>query len=213
MKLRGFRIELGEIETVLAGHPEVRAAAALIWETGQRSGDKRLVAYVVPDRDQPPEADDLRTYLKQTLPEYMVPAAFVWLETLPLTANGKVDRRALPAPEWTSVEETYLAPRTPTEEVLAGIWAEVLGIELVGIFDDFFAMGGHSLLATQITSRIKSIFGLNLPVQALFESPTIAGLAERIEDDQLVLDLQGFSASPPSETAPEEAEQEDEMVL
>ncbi|ETW93824.1 MAG: hypothetical protein ETSY1_37550 [Candidatus Entotheonella factor] len=213
VKIRGFRIELGEIETVLASHAGIQSATALVWETGQTPGEKRLVAYVVADGEDPPAPDDLRGYLKQKLPAYMVPGAFVWLETLPLTPNGKVDRRALPAPDWRGVEADYLGPRTPTEEVVASIWAEVLEVERVGVLDDFFAMGGHSLLATQITSRIKSTFGLSLPVRALFEYPTIARLAERIEDDQLVLDLQGVSASTASEIAQDEAAPEDEIVL
>jgi len=141
-------------------------------------GDKRLVAYVVGDA----EADALRAHVRQSLPEYMVPGAFVVLDALPLTANGKLDRKALPAPELASSEERYVAPRTPVEEVLAGIWAEVLRLERVGVDDNFFELGGHSLLATRMASRIRAVFGVELPLRALFEGPTVAELAGRVDE-------------------------------
>ncbi len=176
VKVRGFRIELGEIETALARHPEVTAAVVVARE--ESSGDRRLVAYVVPRRAGAELADELRGWVRQSLPEYMVPAAWVHLAELPLTPNGKVDRKALPAP----VSEASAAGlRTPTEEVLAGIWARVLGLTSVGAEDSFFHLGGHSLLATQVISRVREAFGVELPLRQIFETPTLAGLARSID--------------------------------
>ncbi|HEU4558943.1 MAG TPA: non-ribosomal peptide synthase/polyketide synthase, partial [Longimicrobium sp.] len=171
VKIRGFRIEPGEVEAALASHPEVRQARVLARE--DRPGEKQLVAYVVGAVD----TGELRAHVRQSLPEYMVPAAFVVLEALPLTPNGKVDRDALPAPEFASAEETYVAPRTPVEEVLARIWADVLGVDRVGRRDHFFALGGHSLLATRVVARARTAFGVTLAVRALFEAPTLEALA------------------------------------
>jgi acyl carrier protein len=140
--------------------------------------DRRLVAYVAGDVT----ADALRQSLRERLPDYMVPAAFVILPALPLTPNGKVDRKALPEPDWQGAEETYLAPRTPVEEILAGIWAGLLGRERVGATDHFFDLGGHSLLATQMISRVRAAFGIDLPLRALFEIPVLADLAARVEE-------------------------------
>jgi amino acid adenylation domain-containing protein len=181
VKIRGFRIELGEIEAALDQHPAVREAVALARE--DTLGEKRLVAYVVVEQESRPAANDLRSFLKEKLPEHMVPALFVLLDTLPLTPNGKVDRRALPAPDRTrpELDKTFVAPRTPTEELLSEIWAQVLDIERVGIHDNFFDLGGHSLLATQVVSRIREAFQVELPLRRLFEVPTVAGLAESIE--------------------------------
>ncbi|MCY1078721.1 non-ribosomal peptide synthetase [Archangium lansingense] len=177
VKLRGFRIELGEVESVLARHPSVRQALALVREDSP--GDKRLVAYVTGDS---PDASTLRTYLLQHLPEYMVPSAFVPLEALPLTPNGKIDRKALPVPEASALSrKVSRAPSTETERILAAIWAEVLRVESVGAEEDFFSLGGHSLLATQVISRIRSSLGVELPLRALFEAPTVASLAERVQ--------------------------------
>ncbi|HEU0052543.1 MAG TPA: amino acid adenylation domain-containing protein, partial [Longimicrobium sp.] len=176
VKIRGFRIELGEIEVRLAEHPEVREAVVLARE--DVPGDRRLVAYVV----GAVEADALRAHLRQGLPEYMLPSAFVALDRLPLTANGKVDRKALPAPEPASAEDRYVAPRTPVEEVLAGIWAEVLRLERVGVEESFFDLGGHSLMATRVVSRVRAVFAVELPLRALFEGPTVAELALRVEE-------------------------------
>jgi amino acid adenylation domain-containing protein len=176
VKIRGFRIEPGEVEAALASHAGVREALVVARE--DRPGDRRLVAYVVGDV----ETDALREHLRRELPEYMVPAAFVPLERLPLTPSGKVDRKALPAPEYGAAEETYVAPRTPVEEMLAEIWAEVLRLERVGVEESFFDLGGHSLLATRVVSRIRAVFGVELPLRALFEGPTIEELAGRVEE-------------------------------
>jgi amino acid adenylation domain-containing protein len=181
VKIRGFRIELGEIEAVLGQHPKVQDSV-VIAQPDHLSG-KRLVAYVVPYQAQVPTPSELRRFLKQKLPDYMVPAAFVELESMPLTPNGKVDRRALPAPdqERPELEEGFVAPRIPTEEILAVIWAEVLRVKQVGIHDNFFELGGHSLLATQVISRLRQAFGIELRLQTLFEAPTLGELSERLE--------------------------------
>ncbi|RKG80214.1 amino acid adenylation domain-containing protein, partial [Corallococcus sp. CA049B] len=178
VKVRGFRIELGEIEAALLKHPQVHAAVVLAREDSP--GDKRLVAYVVPTEGTGSAltADVLKDWLKQLLPEHMRPSTFLVLESLPLNANGKVDRKALPAPQAAALESTYVAPRTPAEEQLAALFTQVLRVERVGIHDDFFALGGHSLLATQLVSRVRSTFRVELPLRALFEAPTVAALAE-----------------------------------
>ncbi|GMU11502.1 non-ribosomal peptide synthetase [Corallococcus caeni] len=175
VKLRGFRVELGEIESVLGKHPAVRTAVVLL-----REEPRRLVAYVVAPEGV--EASVLRQHVKESLPEYMVPAAFVVLDALPLTPNGKVDRKALPAPEGAQEAADYVAPRTPTEELLANLWAQVLGVARVGASDNFFDLGGHSLVATQAMSRVRSAFGVELPLRALFEAPTVASLAARVDE-------------------------------
>jgi amino acid adenylation domain-containing protein len=175
VKVRGFRIELGEIEAALLEHEGVRECAVLVRAD---AGEKRVVAYVAGDVDM----DALRTHVRRILPDYMVPGAFVALDRLPLTPNGKLDRRALPAPDLASAEEKYVAPRTPVEEVLAGIWAEVLRLERVGVTESFFELGGHSLLATRVVSRIREVFGVEVPLRALFEGPTVAELAGRVEE-------------------------------
>ncbi len=180
VKIRGNRIEIGEIEFVLGRHPRVREAA-VIARTGS-PGENRLVAYAVPTPGQVVTAGALREYLKEKLPDYMVPSAFVLLEALPLTANGKVDRQALPVPATRAEsEQTVAPPATPTEEMLAGIWCAVLNLDRAGIHDNFFDLGGHSLLATQVISRVRRAFQLDLRLADLFEAPTIAGLAGRIE--------------------------------
>jgi amino acid adenylation domain-containing protein len=183
VKIRGFRIELGEIETILSQHPDVLKTVAIAREDSP--GDNRIVVYLVCDLEQPPAIADLRQFLKQRLPEYMVPAVFVFLESLPLTPNGKIDRRALPAPDFTQqLEAQFVAPRNPLEQTLAQIWADVLGLERVGIRDNFFELGGHSLLATQLISRVRTAFKLEVPLRNLFESPTIIELAEYIQRSQ-----------------------------
>ncbi len=176
VKIRGFRIELGEIEATLAQHPAVSAVAVLARE--DRPGDKRLVAYVVARPDQPLGAGDLRAFLQEVLPAYMVPAAFVFLSSLPVTSNGKLDRRALPAPELqrSAPEAAPVAPRTPAEEILAAVWIEVLGVDEVGVADNFFELGGDSILSIQVVSRA-SRRGLRLTPRDMFEHPTIEGLA------------------------------------
>ena len=142
-------------------------------------GDKRLVAYVVSDGASADLWEQLREHLRASLPDYMVPSAFAALDRLPLTPNGKVDSRALPAPEYASA--IYVAPRTPTEEILAGIWAEVLKLERVGVHDNFFELGGHSLLATQVVSRVRQALGVELPLREMFAAPTIAHLGACID--------------------------------
>ena len=180
VKVRGFRIELGEIEAVLNSHEQIRESVMVAREGV--GGERRLVAYLV-GAEPGPSVGELRSYLKASLPDYMVPAAFVRLKELPLTPNGKLDRKALPAPDSEQLElgEEYVRPRTAVEELLAGIWSVVLGLKQVGIDDDFFSLGGHSLLATQIISRIRQTFEVELPLRALFGSPTVAGLAQLIE--------------------------------
>jgi amino acid adenylation domain-containing protein len=180
VKLRGFRIELGEIEAVLRQHDAVAEAAVVVRE--DQPGDKRLVAYVVGHGEREADFGELRNYLRSKLPDYMIPSSFVRLEAFPLTPNAKVDRRALPAPEGEQMESSdrYIAPRTPVEEVLVGIWSEVLGRNQVGINDNFFDLGGHSLLATRVTSRIREALHVDLSLRRMFEHPTVAGLADGI---------------------------------
>ncbi|MBI2230714.1 MAG: amino acid adenylation domain-containing protein, partial [Deltaproteobacteria bacterium] len=211
VKIRGYRIELGEIESVLSQHPGVRESVVVEedrgpttadgeegggWRIAEGEGDnsrsairnpqfpdKRLVAYLVA-ASQNSSVSELRGFLKAKLPEYMIPSAFVFLDALPLTPNGKIDRKSLPAPDRNrdGLEQGYAAPRSPTEEILAGIWAEVLKIEPVGIHDNFFDLGGHSLLATQVISRLRVTLQVDLPLRFLFENPTVSGLADRIEE-------------------------------
>jgi amino acid adenylation domain-containing protein len=179
-KMRGFRIELGEIEAVLAEHPEVRQAVVLARE--DVPGDTRLVAYLVADHPPADLVGKLRALLRASLPEYMVPAAFVLLEALPLTPNGKIDRKALPLPDRSgSTQAAYVAPHTPTEEILAGTWGELLRVEPVGIEDNFFDLGGHSLLAVQVVSRVRQALGVELQLRDLFAAPTVSRLAACIE--------------------------------
>ncbi|HTE55678.1 MAG TPA: amino acid adenylation domain-containing protein [Kofleriaceae bacterium] len=197
VKVRGFRIEIGEIESALMQHPRVRECAVVArddepgGEPGQAAGEKRLVAYVVAGdgetgdgaADQP-TAGALLAHLRDRLPEYMLPAAFVALDHLPLTAHGKVDRRALPAPSTARPDlgTELLAPRDPRERALAALVCEVLGLDEVGVDDAFFDLGGHSLLAVRLVSRIREAMGVELPLRAVFESPTVAGLARLIAE-------------------------------
>lgn len=177
VKVRGFRIELGEIESSLKAHPDVGNAAVIVRE--DTAGDKRLVAYLVPANGTAPDADMLRRNLSLHLPDYMLPSAFVILEKLPLTPNGKLDRRALPAPDHTT--QSYRGPRTPEEEILCAVFADVLGLERVGVDDNFFSLGGHSLLATRLVSQIRATVGRDLPLRTLFEAPTVAQLAPHLQ--------------------------------
>jgi surfactin family lipopeptide synthetase A len=183
VKIRGYRVEPGEIESMLSTHPYVREAIVIARE--DQPGQKRLVGYVVPmsgEDDQALPVSELREHLSQSLPEYMVPLAFVRLDSLPLTPSGKIDRRALPAPEgYYELNQQYVQPRNIVEERLAAIWQEVLGLDRVGVLDNFFALGGHSLLATQVVSRIRDVFRIAFPLRSLFELPTIAELGRRIE--------------------------------
>ncbi|HEX2202009.1 MAG TPA: amino acid adenylation domain-containing protein [Longimicrobium sp.] len=209
VKIRGFRIEPGEIETVLAAHPNVGEATVIARE--DTPGDRRLVAYVTARNGVRPESADLREAVRAALPEYMVPAAFVVLDEMPLTPNGKVDRRALPAPEWSGSDEDYVAPEGETEVALAAIWAEVLKVERVGADDDFFMLGGHSLLATQVVSRVRQAFGVELPLRALFEAPHVRGLSARIDaalapSDDAPGTSEVAAAAPPMVAVPREGE-------
>ena len=179
VKIRGFRIELGEIEAVLSQHPGVRQAVVSLSE--DESSNKRLIGYVVP-KQQVPNISDLRQFCLHKLPEYMVPSAFVLLKSLPLTSNGKIDCRALPAPEQTrpELEAVFVAPRNSVEEQLTEIWAQVLGLEKVGIHDNFFDLGGHSLLITQLLAKVRDTFKVNLSLRSLFKDPTVANIAKKI---------------------------------
>jgi acyl-coenzyme A synthetase/AMP-(fatty) acid ligase len=177
VKIRGYRVEIGEIEAALARHSGVSQAAVVVRE---ECGDRRLAAYVVTKDDLEVSASELRAYLKETLPEYMVPSFIVLMEEMPLTANRKINRRALPAPWETDGEagKEYVAPRTATEELLAAIWAEVLGASKVGVRDNFFDLGGHSLLAMRAANTIRDMFQLPVNVSALFQFPTVERLRE-----------------------------------
>ncbi|MEH2382478.1 MAG: amino acid adenylation domain-containing protein [Nostoc sp.] len=179
IKVRGFRIELGEIEALLCQHPAVRETVVII--RSDSADSQRIVAYVVPQTEQTLTITELRDFLESKLPNYMVPAAFVILEALPLTPNGKVDRKVLPVPDATQLVSDFTPPSTPIEQMLGGIWAEVLGLEKVGIHHNFFELGGHSLLATRVISQVRQVFQQELPLRRLFEQPTIAGLAKEIE--------------------------------
>ena len=180
VKIRGFRVELGEIEVALAAHPAVRELVVVARE--DVPGDKRLVAYVVPEDGQRVTAPELRGLLRDKLPDYMVPSAFVMLDEFPLNPNRKIDRRALPAPdrERPDVETAFVAPRTAAEELVAEIWAGVLGLKQVGARDNFFDLGGHSMLATQVVSRIRATFRVDLQLRSLFQQPTVAGLVREL---------------------------------
>ena len=181
VKIRGFRIELGEIEATLRKHPQVLHAVVLVHE--ESSHQKRLVAYVVGKDGAAPNINELKTYLKERLPAYMAPSEWITLDELPRTPSGKINRAALPLPDGDNAVEgkTFSAPQTVIEELLAAIWQQVLNLERVSRDDNFFWLGGHSLLATRITSRIRDTFHVELPVRVLFESPTIAELAARVE--------------------------------
>jgi amino acid adenylation domain-containing protein len=185
IKLRGFRIELGEIEAVLRRHPAIREVC--VQARTDAVENERLVAYVVCDAtDYGPLFAELRAELREHLPEYMTPSLFVPLATLPRTPNGKIDRQTLPAPDQTrpALETEYVAPRTPVEQTLADIWAQTLGIERVGIYDNFFALGGHSLLATQLLARVRTAFHIDVQLQRFFTAPTITAMAVAIAQQQ-----------------------------
>ncbi len=179
IKIRGYRIELGEINSVLNKHPAVQASVVIARE--DVPGEKRLIAYVVPALAAQRDEASLRASIRQRLPDYMEPSAIVWMESLPLTANGKIDRAALPAP---SIDESknFIAPRTPVEETLAGIIREFLKVPRVSVDDDFFHLGAHSLLGAQIIARVRNVFGADLKLLDVFDSPTVAQLSVKIEE-------------------------------
>lgn len=180
VKIRGFRVELGEIEATLGRYPGVRAAVVVL---RQDEGEARLIGYVVPNNDLPPSIVELRSFLKDRLPSYMVPSAFIFLDVLPLNASGKVDRNALPSPrpEQIAGEIDYEPPRTPVEEMMASIWERVLNRERVGRRENFFDVGGHSLMVTQVISRVRSTFHVDLPLRVLYRAPTIESMAREVE--------------------------------
>ena len=196
VKIRGFRIELGEIEAALREHSAVQDTIVIVTED-QPNDNKCLVAYLV--AHNPPETqklvDQLRSLLKEKLPQHMIPAHFVPIAKIPLAPSGKVDRKALPAPDRTSNEQKFMPPRTPTEEIVADIWCQILNREKIGINDDFFDLGGHSLLATQVISRLRQAFEIELPLRSLFETPTVAGIVEQIEQIKTVQKLQSISTN------------------
>ena len=183
MKLRGFRIELGEIEAALIGHAGV--AEAVVVMIGEDLAERRLVAYFVPRRRPGPSVQDLLGKLRQKLPDYMVPSVFVALDQMPRTANGKVDRRGLPDPDQSrlSSSEAYVVPHTPEEETLVEIWADLLGLDKIGIHDNFFDIGGNSLLAVRLFASIEDILGVRLPLATLFAATTIERLAEAVKQE------------------------------
>jgi acyl carrier protein len=181
VKIRGFRIELGEIESVLSQHPAVREVVVVARE--DVPGDRRLVAYVAAAAERGPLAEELRARLRAVLPDYMVPSAFVFLDALPLTENGKVDRKALPQPDFTrrEVDVPFVAPRPGTEATLAALWTSLLGVERVGVSDNFFDLGGDSILAAQMMRRAGLALGVELPLRRLLEARTLSALAELFE--------------------------------
>jgi acyl carrier protein len=193
VKVRGYRIELGEIEQALGAHPALRQAVVVA--RPDSSGQIGLVGYITAD-GAPPTITALRQWLQDRLPTYMIPAAFVVLEQLPLTLNGKVDRRALPEPEAPSeLRASYVAARTPTEQALSELWAEVLHLERVGIHDNFFALGGHSLLLAQLIGRIRETLHVELPLRAMFSGPTIAELTQQLDLIGWVLESEAIAES------------------
>ena len=184
VKIRGFRIELAEIEAVLSQHPAVQEIVVIARE--EVPGNQRLVAYVVPQPQPATTISELRRFLQQQLPEYMVPSTFVLLDALPLTPNGKVNRRALPTPESShrTLETSFVPPRTPTEQMLAAIWAEVLGLEKVGVYDNFFELGGHSLLAARLLAAIEKAFHKNFLLATIFQNPTLEQMASFLDHSE-----------------------------
>jgi acyl carrier protein len=185
VKVRGFRVELGEIESILGRHQAVQAAVATVVDDVH--GDRRLVAYVIPKNGSQLEMDELQHFLRESVPEYMIPSAFTSVEEFPLTPSGKVNRQALPEPTGAEIShrEAFVPPRTPLERELASLFSQVLHIESVGIDDNFFDLGGHSLIATQLISRLNAALHVELPLRVIFERPTIAGLAEMVVMHQL----------------------------
>ncbi|OAI83318.1 hypothetical protein AYO28_27100 [Pseudomonas putida] len=186
MKIRGFRIELGEIEARLLEHSAVREAVVI-------AIDNQLAAYLVAEQDTPELRSALKAHLKAGLPDYMVPSHFTWLDRMPQTPNGKLDRKALPKPDASLVQRAYVAPVSEQEQQVAAIWAEVLKVERVGLTDDFFELGGHSLLAAQLVSRIHSGLGIDVPLRLIFEKPQLNDFIQAIADSGLSLTEDGLS--------------------
>jgi acyl carrier protein len=178
VKIRGFRIEPGEIEAALEMHEGVRQAIVITRE--DTPGEKRLVAYVVLSSEAQPPVEELREFLKERLPSYMVPAAFKIIEQVPLTPNGKLDYRALPSPEEQKTAETFVPPQTETEKKIAAAWQEILGVEKVSVHENFFDLGGHSFLMTEVVDRMRNVYGLEVPMADAFEHPTIFHLARHL---------------------------------
>jgi hypothetical protein len=201
VKIRGYRVEPGEVELTLTRHPAIKQAAVVARDDGH--GESRLVAYLV--ASPPPATDELRAFLTESLPEFMVPSTFAMVDELPLTPSGKIDRQALPDPGAGEQAESagYVAPETPLEKTIAAIWSTVLGVDQIGVDDDFFALGGHSLLATQVVARVRSDFAVDLPLHSLFMSPTVRSLSAEImqmmgdhedaETAKLLAQLEGLS--------------------
>ena len=207
VKIRGIRIELGEVQAVLTQHPAVSTSAVIVREDSP--GQKRLVAYAVPaDGSDLPHSSELRRYMAAQLPDYMLPAAFVAVDNLPLTSNGKLDRRALPAPDYSGLL-THRPPRNRREEQLCEVFADILRIPDVGIDDNFFELGGHSLLATRLLNRVRSVLGLEVPIRAIFEFPTVAGLAGHLGEAKPVRLALSKRISPPFPRGPRPARRED----
>jgi aryl carrier-like protein len=180
VKIRGFRIELGEIEAKLGSHEQIKEAVVVAREDA--GGEKRLVAYLTVKAEAIPSAGELRSYLKQSLPEYMVPAAYVVLGSLPLTPNGKVDRKALPRPEAQHAAGAYAAPETATDRAVAEVWQQVLRVERVGLHDNFFDLGGHSLLLMQVQGQLRRLLEREVPIVDLFRHPTVASLGRHLRN-------------------------------
>jgi non-ribosomal peptide synthetase component F len=199
VKIRGCRIELEEIEHALVEHPRVQSAVVLARDD-KGSGETRLVAHVVAAADHPPKADEIRDFLKARLPAYMIPAGYLFVERLPLTAHGKVDRAALATIPWRpgQTQDEVVAPRSSTEEVLARVWADLLDVDEIGVSSNFFDLGGHSLLAGRVLARVGNMFGVSFPIRTLFEAPTIEALARRVDEARAIQ-----SKEPPREIGPE----------
>lgn len=179
IKVRGFRVELDDVEVAILWHPLVKKCAVRVYQ--DQAGRNRLAAYLIADDSM--SSSTIRSFLRERLPEYMIPSDFVMVDALPLTPAGKVDRRALPLPDRTrpDLDSTFVAPRTETESLIANIWSQILGVEQVGVYDNFFDLGGHSLMATQILSRLRNIADVEIPLRAMYETPTVANLAEAVE--------------------------------
>lgn len=211
VKVRGYRIELGEIEAVLHGHPAIKQAVVMARQMGPHEDDKQLIGYVIPDAETKPNVTELREFLRESLPDYMLPASFVWMDQFPLNPAGKVDRKALPEPDTSRPElrSEYIAPRNETEEALAEIWSSILGLDQVGMNDNFFELGGASIQSLEIASLAKAEIGLDISPAMLFQHPTIgelAAAAPRVEPAEAAEDSQSFDVAQESEaTAAEPA--------